>query len=459
LCFAVVLSIGPCWAGLASADTGAVSLAGYQAKAEAAAARFQFNSPGLLPLGDPAVGTVVETDLPYARTTVDPGPVVDALGSPVYPGDTVAHLGTVFSTFGAPGVPNEPVLAEAQYPPAPGFKTTASFGNPSTAAKPATADTSANEGGGKASSSLTSFGLPGVFAVGASETSNTITIGQASIDSHATATLGTIEIAGLIQIGGARAVASATSDGATGKPSASLQIGRVTVAGQPAFIDGDGIHLAGTALGRGLTGAVSDLLNKTLAGLGISVKTVSAMIKHDGATATADSGALEITMTQHTPGILNIPGAPIIPLPSPLPAIGPGVPPLTEQVVLLLGQAHATVNASVAPAFGGGVFTPSAGGAGDTTTPTTTQSLAPTGPGTSAPAALDGSAVAAPAIGSGAAVQPVAGAPSVPVTRSRLILGVPAGVAQLLLAVVGVLAGAGLFLGYARWQLLSGRSG
>jgi hypothetical protein len=454
------LALGPSFrAAPASADTGPVSLAGYQAKAEAAAARFQFNSPGLLPLGDPAVGTVVETDLPYARTTVDPGPVVDALGSPVYPGDTVAHLGTVFSTFGAPGVPNEPVLAEAQYPPAPGFKTTASFGNPSTSARPATADSSANEGGAKASSSLTSFGLPGVFAVGASETSNTVTIGQASIESHATATLGTIEIAGLIQIGGARAVASATSDGATGKPSASLQIGRVTVAGQPAFIDGDGIHLAGTTLGRGLTGAVSDLLNKTLAGLGISIKTVSAMIKHDGATATADSGALEITMTQHTPGILNIPGAPIIPLPSPLPAIGPGVPPLTEQVALLLGQAHATVNASVAPAFGGGVVTPSAGGAADTTTPTTTQSVAPTGPGTSAPEALDASAVAAPAVASGPAVQPVAGAPSVPVTRSRLILGVPAGVAQLLLAVVGVLAGAFVLLGYARWQLLTGRSG
>jgi hypothetical protein len=456
--FALLLAFGPCF-GVAPASADTVSLAGYQAKAEAAAGRFQFNSPGLLPLGDPAVGTVVETDLPYARTTVDPGPVVDAMGSPVYPGDTAAHLGTVLSTFGAPGVPNEPVLAEAQYPPAPGFKTTASFGNASTSAKPATADSSANEGGGKASSSITSFGLPGVFAVGASETANALTIGQASIDSYATATLGTIEIAGLIQIGGARAVASATSDGTTGKPSASLQIGRVTVAGQPAYIDGEGIHLAGTTLGKGLTGMVSDLLNKTLAGLGISVKTVSATIKHDGATATADSGALEISMTQHTPGILNIPGAPIIPLPSPLPPIGPGVPPLTEQVVLLLGQAHATVNASVAPVFGGGTFTPSPSpsvGGGRDTNPPTTETVTPTGPGSSAPAALEG--LAGPSVGSAPSAQPVAGAPSVPVTRSRLILGVPAGVAQLLLAVVGVVAGAFVLLGYARWQLLIGRS-
>jgi hypothetical protein len=99
-----------------------------------------------------------------------------------------------------------------------------------------------------------------------------------------------------------------------------------------------------------------------------------------------------------------------------------------------------------------------ASGTADTTTPTTTQTVAPTGPGSSAPAALDAS-VSAPAVGSGAGLPPVAGAPSVPLTRSRLILGVPAGVAQILLALVGVLAGAGLLLGYARWQLLSGRSG
>jgi hypothetical protein len=419
----------------------------------AAAGRWQFNSPGLLPLGDPAVGTIVEFDLPFARTSVDPGPVVDAMGSPLYPGDTAAHLGSALGTFGAPGIPNDPVVAESQFPPAPGFKTSASFGNPSTAARPATAESTANETGGKASSSITSFGLPGVFGVGASESSNVVNIGQTSVDSNATATLGTIDIAGLIQIGGTKAVAAATSDGTTGKPSAKLEIGRVTVAGQTAFIDETGIHLANSALGSGLTATISDLLNKTLLGLGISVKTVSATLTHDGAIATADSGALVITMTQHTPGILNMPGVPIIPLPAPLPAIGPGLPPITEQVVLLLGQAHASVNASLVPAFGGFGSTPTGGASG----PSTSTSLPPSGPGASAPAALAALGPSSTTTGSSGAPQ-LAAAPSFRTAPSPVVLGIPVRLAQIFLALVGVVAGAGVLLGYARWQLLSGRS-
>jgi hypothetical protein len=444
--------------GPASATPGA-SLAGYQAQALAAAGRFEINSPGLLPLGDPAVGTIVETDLPFARSTVDPGPVVDALGSPLYPGDTVAHLGTVFSTFGAPGVPNEPVLAEAQYPPAPGFKATASFGAPSTAARPATAESSANENGARASSSINSFGLPGVFGVGGSEVSNTLTIAQSSIDSNAVASLGTIDIAGVVQIAGMQARASATSDGTTAKPSASLQIGRVTVAGQAAFVDQDGIHLATSKLGAGVTTTLSNLLNKTLATLGISVKTVAATIKSDGPTASADSGGLEITMTQHTPGILNVPGVPVIRLPGPLPTIGPGIPPLVEQVVLVMGQAHAAVNATLAPSFDLGGGPAGTGLVGSSTTPTTTtQTLAPGGPGASAPAALAASGTPS-ATGTGGGNQPqVAGGPSFRATPSRVILGVPVRVAQVLAALLGVIAGAGVLLGYARWQLLTGRS-
>jgi hypothetical protein len=435
-----------------AADSGA-TLAGYQAQALAAGGRWQFNSPGLLPLGDPAVGTIVEFDLPFARMSVDPGPVVDAMGSPVYPGDTAAHLGSALSTFGAPGVPNDPVLAEAQFPPAPGFKTSASFGSPSTAARPVTAESTASETGGKAASSITSFGLPGVFGVGASEASNAVNIGQTSVDSNATATLGTIDIAGLIQIAGTKATAGATSDGTTGKPSAKLEIGRVTVAGQTAFIDQDGIHLASSVLGSGLGSTVSDLLNKTLAGLGITVKTVSATLTHDGATATADSGALVITMTQHTPGILNMPGVPVIPLPAPLPAIGPGLPPITEQVVLLLGQAHASVNATLIPAFGGFGSTPGGGASG----PSTSTSLPPSGPGASAPAALAALGPSSTTGGSTGAPQLATG-PSFQTTPSRVVLGVPVRVAQILVALVGVIGGAAVLLGYARWQLLSGRS-
>jgi hypothetical protein len=42
--------------------------------------------------------------------------------------------------------------------------------------------------------------------------------------------------------------------------------------------------------------------------------------------------------------------------------------------------------------------------------------------------------------------------------RGRLILGLAPGAAQILAAVVAVILGAGVLLGYARWQLLTGRS-
>jgi hypothetical protein len=449
-------AVGP---SAAADSSGPVTLAGYQAQALAVAARFQLNSPGLLPLGDPAVGTILESDLPFARTTVDPGPVIDALASPLYPGDTIAHLGSALSTFGAPGIPNEPVLADSQYPPSPGFPGTASFGNPTTTARVATAASNADQNGATAAGAVASFGLPGVLSVAGTEATNHTKLDQSSIESNAEASLGTVDIGGVIRIAGLRARASATSDGTTGKPAATLEIGKVTVAGLAAFIDQNGIHLAGTAGASGLFNIVSDLLNKTLSGLGVTVKAVSATLSHNGPSATADSGGLEITVTQHTPGILNFPGSPVIPLPPPLPTIGPGVPPLTEQLVVVLGQAHAAVNASLAPAFG----EVGAGPPVDQPLPpppaspvsSTTGSLLPSGAGASAPAAL---AATPPAL-SGAGAGPLTdgrAARATPV-RGRLILGLAPGAAQILAAVVAVILGAGVLLGYARWQLLTGR--
>jgi hypothetical protein len=152
-----------------------------------------------------------------------------------------------------------------------------------------------------------------------------------------------------------------------------------------------------------------------------------------------------------------------IKLPSPLPTIGPGLPPLTEQVALLLGEAHAAVSASLAPSFG--AFVPSASpspspspspdSGSPTTTTTTTETLSPGGPGASAPAAL--ALAPSPLSGSSGAPQIAAG-PPIRAARSGVILGVPPGVAQLLLAVLAVLGGAMVLLTYARWQLLTGRS-
>ncbi len=105
-------------------------VAGYGLSALAAGVRYQLNSPGFLPVGDPAEGTILELDIPIARTGISQGPLINAVASPAYPGDTVAHLGTAVGTFApdAPPIANYPVLAEANYPPTPLHGSTASFG-------------------------------------------------------------------------------------------------------------------------------------------------------------------------------------------------------------------------------------------------------------------------------------------------------------------------------------------
>src|SRR5436305_109189 len=66
----------------AGGSTGATHIAGYTIKTLSAAVRYQLNSPGLLPVGDPNEGNVMEADLPFARINISQGPVIDALGSP-----------------------------------------------------------------------------------------------------------------------------------------------------------------------------------------------------------------------------------------------------------------------------------------------------------------------------------------------------------------------------------------
>src|SRR4051794_5148489 len=133
---AVVIGIAaPVWAGTRSTARRAAQgapVAGYGLSALASGVRYQLNSPGLLPVGDPAEGNIFGVDMPFARSNITAGPVMGIVSSPLYPGDTAAHLGTAFATFDsrAAGFPNYPVVAEANYPPAPGFGQDVAFNEP-----------------------------------------------------------------------------------------------------------------------------------------------------------------------------------------------------------------------------------------------------------------------------------------------------------------------------------------
>jgi hypothetical protein len=329
-------------------------IAGYTVSSLAAGFRYQLNSPGLLPVGDAQVGTITESDVPFARINVAEGPVIDALGSPVYPGDTEARLGSALGTFGVPGVPNEPVLAESNFPPSPQYPTSARFNQGAAGSGAASASSTATETDASANADVTSASLP--KAPGGSapvesasgDTSATTDIGSACVDATAQSRTGSVGIAGVIVIGGVVGYAAARSDGSTAVPEATLKVGAVTVGGLPAFIDAKGIHLASQQpVGAAVVQVVSSLLQKTLASNNMTIKLIEPTTTTKGALATADSGGVEITTKQTLPAIGQPPA---------------GTPPLPLQNIVEYGAASASVNATTAPAPGAASTPPVAAG-------------------------------------------------------------------------------------------------
>jgi hypothetical protein len=461
---AVALSVLLAGAGMAAPAAVAQTaggLAGYNLGASSAALEFDLNSPGLLPTGDAATGNIFSVDLPFTRTSASSGPSIDALGAPLYPGDAAAHLGTAIETFGGPPsatVLNDPVLAEAQYPPTPSNGTDESFSkgavqNGPFSMGPATSNSHASATAASADATVGEISAGPAIASAASlvhilssKVTNSVKIGDSEVSSTATSTVTGIDIAGVIQIASVTGSAGGASDGNNGTPSASLNIGKVTVAGQPAYIDQDGVHLVSQGGGGPVISAANSLL-QNLTAQGVSVHTVAPTETTNGATTSNNSGALIVSLSGNTP---TVPGVP--PLAPGLPPT-PGQPSVPFVINLLLGSATASANASPFPTFptvptssfgslpsgsadtslGGGNVSSGAGGVALAGAPAlaapTTQTLQPTGPGASA-----------------------AGARAI---LARVGKSVPVGLAVLVFVLAIMSSGA--LLGYARWQLIDGR--
>ncbi|MEY2566824.1 MAG: hypothetical protein QOE35_1353 [Actinomycetota bacterium] len=440
----------PVWAGTrprVGASAAGSQVAGYGLSALASGVRYQLNSPGLLPVGDPAEGNIFGVDLPFARSNVTGGPVMGVVSSPMYPGDTASHLGTAFATFDsrAAGFPNYPVVAEANYPPAPGFGQDAVFNEPAIPGIGAgSARSHASADGATAGADVTSLTLPTdqpVIDVASSRATNVVTLKDDLVTSSAESHIGAVTIAGIITIDDVTGAATAASDGVAAKPAARLEIGKVSVAGQPAYIDGDGIHLVGQEpIGNGVAPGVESLLQKTLATDGITIRTVSPHTTVNAGQATADAGALVITLERTVPA-LGVPGFPSISgVPVPL-----GTPDLPLHIEIALGRARVAANATGVPTD---TFEPSGTDVpfSDVSGLSQVADLSPVGAGATATGALSPSV-------------PVASPPlQATVSGSARPRGSPIPIAWLLAGIAASIVLCGPLLGYARWQLLEGRT-
>ena len=361
----VAVMTGPATAALAS-PSGA-TLVGFNATTQAIGAQFAFNVPGVVPLPNE---NLIEEDVPFSRVNVGGGPVVDSLSAPYYPGDVAANLGSLLATFGAPpSIPNDPILAEAKFPTSPGFPAASSFGGTPPAGSPLapsifSAVSHAAVGGGDATAAISDLALdslgskaplpvPGapsgassLLDVGNVSAANTVGVGSSSIQATSTSQVKAINIAGMVDISGLTGTAAATSDGTTATPTASLQLGQVTVDGVKAFIDNTGVHIAATSTGTlGVTPAtLQTTLNATLAQDGISIRVLDPKLTTNGAEGTANAGGLSVALA-HQFDVPFIPGEPTIPVPQ-LGNVGLPAGLYTVTTSITFGMAQVDVSAT-----------------------------------------------------------------------------------------------------------------
>lgn len=504
LCAGAVGAVGLVFASAAHADTSGAqggpsaravsSLTGYSATVEGLAVQVAFNIPGLFPLpGD----NLIEADLPFARTLVTNGPVITAQGTPYWPGDILGNFGSLVSLFDsqAPPLPNDPLQAEAQYPPSPSHGESSTFGGNPPAGSPLAPDVfsgTANAGLSgatavatladlemRAPSSPTSSmlnlgplpsGLAGALGAAAGpaidlgqiQSTNQVSIGDASVSGVATTVLKAIDIAGVLDISQIDSSVSSTSDGNQGNPSASLHMLGVTVEGQPAYIDDKGVHVSGQTIAPGgLTPAeAQNVLDTTFAQDGISVRLLDPATNTNGTEGTANAGGLVVSLT-HSFAVPYIPGSPTIPAEicdppgsqnncQGLGDVGLPAGTYTATTSITLGGATSDVQASVAPSESS-----SSGGSIDLGGGGTGLGLGLGGLGTDIgiPEGSFGSLPASTSPSTGASSSPVSlGARA----ANRLPFGIPAPLGWVIVGIVLCVIFAYPMLLAARWQFLSG---
>ena len=431
--------------------------------------QFGFDIPGLIPLPNE---NLIEADVPFARTTVSSGPTVDSRAAPYYPGDILANLGGLESEFLPPQLPNTPwpFMADAQYPSTPSAPGTSTFGPATPPGAPAspmvlTGVAHATETGGDATGTVTDLVAgPGMGSAGApllevasEQATDSVTIGTASVQAVAASVLKSIAIAGMVDISELTSNASSTSDGTNGTPQAAVHIGSVTVDGQQAYIDNQGVHVVGNGAPAGIptVAQLQSSLDQTLAQDGVTIRLVDPQQTTNGAEGIADTGGLVVTIDHafsvpfvNLGGLTNNALQPCIPtqdVTGPLGSSGLGnfcLPAgnYTAVTTITLGYATTDVNANVLQGLSsldvGGLGGALAGGGGAGLASLGQSSLGSvTGPGTGGPS---------PSLGGRSALKfPIRG---IPAPLGWVIVG----------CLLCVLFAYPMMLA-ARWQFLVGR--
>jgi len=307
--------------------------------------------------------SLVDDAAAYAASAYDSTGSSEAQAAPLYPGNLVVQGPSLLceDVFGSDPFPACPVapppyplLADASYPRtmvAHAQTNQSPVGSGPFVLTPAHADaTAAADGnhGSTAGSALSMLaGSPAAVTVGAATAVSTLRATSDAITVHVESAVSDVTIAGLVHIASVHAVDDITVRPGT-KPldHPSITVTGVTAAGQPASIDGDGIHIAGQN---------GPSLARQLAEQGVTVRTVGVNRADSSGAARSDATGLSIGFSVPVSGLPYIPN----PLPPPFDAV-PGVNANGTYVgTITLGSAGAVAATQAQPAFDlGGIITP-----------------------------------------------------------------------------------------------------
>jgi len=307
--------------------------------------------------------SLVDDAAAYAASAYDSSGGSEAQAAPMYPGNLVVQgpsllCDDVFGSDPFPACPVAPpaypLLADASYPRtkvAHAQTNGAPVGSGPFVLTPARADATATAGGNDGSTAGAALsllaGAPAAVTIGAASSASTLHTTAADITVHVESVVKDVTIAGLVHIASVHAVDDLTVT-PTGKPvdHPSITVAGVTVAGQQASIDGDGIHIAGQD---------GPSLAQKLAQQGVTLRTVGVNRADSTGAARSDATGLSIGFSVPVSGLPYIPN----PLPSPFDVI-PGVNANGTYVgTITLGAAGAVAAGQTQPGFNlGGLITP-----------------------------------------------------------------------------------------------------
>ena len=311
--FLALLATLPAAPSRAQEDEAAGEFVGYDAVGSGTAMTTFPKVPALLPFDAPFEATVA-----LATATLSSGGQGFGRASTFFPGTPIAGIRPLIEIAGAPStpIPDYPVVVESRE-----FEDSKHNEQPgitmSSDVDPDRAVVIADAGG---------FALPGVMRTASSRTVSTSLLEPGLVSGSSTSTVYGVDIGGLVKIDSISSTATVTSDATASVCAGTTTVKGATVAGQPATLDGEGLHVAEQQIAPGVSANPG---GDALAASGIKMRVLEGAAACDGPNG-----------SRSTPGVL---------VSIPLPEAG-SLPPGGEYI-MILASATATAGASTLPAF------------------------------------------------------------------------------------------------------------